>query len=104
MDIKEVSAIIELDKRLREDVDKAEKQRDEIDHGINARVKELHDRYYAALDSEIAEYEEKKKKETEKRIVAQAEEYKKQLVAIDEKYAADKNSWLDRIVGAVTEV
>ena len=49
-------------------------------------------------------YEEKKKKETEKRIVAQAEEYKKQLVAIDEKYAADKNSWLDRIVGAVTEV
>ena len=47
---------------------------------------------------------EKKKKETEKRIVAQAEEYKKQLVAIDEKYAADKNSWLDRIVGAVTEV
>ena len=99
MDIKEVSAIIELDKRLREDVDKAEKQRDEIDRGINARVKELHDRYYAALDSEIAEYEE-----TEKRIVAQAEEYKKQLVAIDEKYAADKNSWLDRIVGAVTEV
>ena len=38
------------------------------------------------------------------RIAAQAEEYEKQLGALNAKYDAEKNVWLEHIVGAVSEV
>ncbi len=104
MDIKEVSAIIKLDKSLRDEVRKAEQKRDEIEQSIKSRVEKLHDEYYSDLDSVLSEYEAKKKGETSRRIAAQAEEYEKQLGALNAKYDAEKNVWLEHIVGAVTEV
>ena len=64
MDIKEVSAIIKLDKSLRDEVRKAEQKRDEIEQSIKSRVEKLHDEYYSDLDSVLSEYEAKKKGET----------------------------------------
>lgn len=104
MDINDVSAILKLDKSLREDVRKAEQQRDEIDSRITERVNELHDSYYSKLNSELETYEKNKTAETDRRISDQADRYKKQLDAIDEKYNAEKDKWLKHIVGAVTEV
>ena len=49
MNINDVSAILKLDKSLREDVRKAERQRDEIDSHITESVKELRDSRYAKL-------------------------------------------------------
>ena len=104
MDINDVSAILKLDKSLREDVRKAEQQRDEIDSRITERVNELHDSYYSKLNSELEAYEKNKTAETDRRISDQADRYKKQIDAIDEKYNAEKDNWLKHIVGAVTEV
>ena len=104
MDINDVSAILKLDKSLREDVRKAEQQRDEIDSHISESVKELHDSRYTKLNSELEAYEKNKTAETDRRISDQTDRYKKQLDAIDEKYNAEKDKWLKHIVGAVTEV
>lgn len=104
MDINDVSAILKLDKTLREDVKKAERQRDEIDSRINEKVNELHDGYYSKLDAELKSFEQNKTAETDRRIAAQDEQYKKQLDAINALYDAKKEAWLSHIVGAVTEV
>ena len=104
MNINDVSAILRLDKSLREDVRKAEQQRDEIDSHIAESVKELHDSRYAKLNSELEAYEKNKTAETDRRISDQADQYKKQIDAIDAKYNAEKDHWLKHIVGAVTEV
>lgn len=104
MDINDVSAILKLDKALREDVRKAEQQRDEIDSHITERVSELHDSRFSKLNDELKAYEENKTAETDRRISNQADRYKKQLDAIDAKYNAEKDKWLKHIVGAVTEV
>lgn len=61
MNINDVSAILRLDKSLREDVRKAEQQRDEIDSHIAESVKELHDSRYAKLNSELEAYEKTKR-------------------------------------------
>lgn len=104
MNINDVSAILKLDKSLREDVRKAERQRDEIDSHIAESVKELRDSRYAKLNSELEAYEKNKTAETDRRISDQADQYKKQIDAIDAKYNAEKDNWLKHIVGAVTEV
>ena len=104
MNINDVSAILRLDKSLREDVRKAERQRDEIDSHITESVKELRDSRYAKLNSELETYEKNKTAETDRRISDQADRSKKQLDAIDAKYNAEKDKWLKHIVGAVTEV
>lgn len=104
MNINDVSAILKLDKSLREDVRKAERQRDEIDSHIAESVKELRDSRYAKLNSELETYEKNKTAETDRRISDQDDQYKKQIDAIDAKYNAEKDNWLKHIVGAVTEV
>ena len=81
MNINDVSAILRLDKSLREDVRKAEQQRDEIDSHIAESVKELHDSRYAKLNSELEAYEKNKTAETDRRISDQADQYKKQIDA-----------------------
>ena len=104
MEENDIAKILDLDRKLRKELAEAEKNRDEIDGSIDAKVSALHDQYHARMDEYLAGYAKEKTEKTEKRIAAQNAEYQKQLDAIDSKYKSDRKKWLDHIVGAVTEV